>query len=294
MKRAGAVLGLCLFTLSLLAAGALPAQAGGPALRLNPAVLAPGQPALVTWGSKSGGRPPHLAFQGRSWPMWPIKGGFQGVVACDLGAKTGRTPLVLRSGQKTLASLLVTVAPRDYGVRKITVDPKFLKLSPAQLRRHKAEMVRQKAVYQSLTGRMWQGFFLQPVPGPVTGAFGRESVINGEPRSPHGGVDLKAPEGQPVVAAAAGRVALAEDTFFGGNTVLIDHGQGLISGYRHLEKIEVKPGQRVTKGQIIGLVGMTGRVTGPHLHYDVHLNRARIDPLAWQGLTRRLAPIQER
>ena len=117
-----------------------------------------------------------------------------------------------------------------------------------------------------------------PVAGKRTGEFGVRRFFNGEPRQPHSGLDIAAPAGTPVTAPAAGTVIETGDYFFNGNTVLIDHGQGLVTMYNHLSRIAVQPGTHVDRGQLIGNVGMTGRVTGPHLHWSVSLNDVRINP----------------
>jgi murein DD-endopeptidase MepM/ murein hydrolase activator NlpD len=118
------------------------------------------------------------------------------------------------------------------------------------------------------------------VPDEANSAFGTRSVYNGEPRAPHSGADFLSPAGRPVKAPSAGRVVLADPQYFSGNTVIIDHGLGLFSTLMHLEQIDVKVGDMVTAGQVIGKVGATGRVTGPHLHWSVRLDNARVDPLS--------------
>ncbi len=128
--------------------------------------------------------------------------------------------------------------------------------------------------------RLWASLFVRPVPDPANSAFGTRSVYNGEPRSPHSGADFLSPTGRPVKAPNAGRVRLAASLYFTGNTVIIDHGLGLFSLLAHLSEIDVKDGEEVTAGQIIGKVGATGRVTGPHLHWTVRDNNARVDPLS--------------
>jgi len=121
--------------------------------------------------------------------------------------------------------------------------------------------------------------FIQPVAGPYSSPFGLKRFFNGEARAPHAGLDIAAPEGRPVQAPADGVVAQTGDYFFNGRTVLIDHGNGLVSMLCHLSEIRVQKGQQLKQGEVIGTVGKTGRATGPHLHWTVSLNDARIDPL---------------
>jgi murein DD-endopeptidase MepM/ murein hydrolase activator NlpD len=121
--------------------------------------------------------------------------------------------------------------------------------------------------------------FVWPIEGRVSGLFGRRRVFNGEERNPHSGIDIAAPTGTPIMAPADGMVSDTGDYFFNGNTVMIDHGQGLITMFCHLDSIDVKVGQQVNQRDIIGTVGATGRVTGPHLHLGVSLNDVRVEPL---------------
>ena len=132
--------------------------------------------------------------------------------------------------------------------------------------------------------RLWSGGFLRPVPGDSTSSFGRRSVFNGQPRSPHSGTDFRGAEGTRITAPNAGIVVLAADLYFSGNVVIIDHGWGLYSYFAHLSSIAVEDGIRVEQGDVVGDVGATGRVTGPHLHWTVRLNDARVDPLSLMQL----------
>lgn len=159
-------------------------------------------------------------------------------------------------------------------------EQKFVEPSVQELARYKEEAATQKAIYQSFTPAQSATFpiFIAPTAGKFSQSFGRKRFFNGEARAPHSGLDIPAPIGQPVVAPASGTVVATGNYFFNGQTILIDHGQGLISMFCHLSKIDVQPGQKVNQGDRIGLVGKTGRVTGPHLHWGMSLNDARVDP----------------
>jgi murein DD-endopeptidase MepM/ murein hydrolase activator NlpD len=126
----------------------------------------------------------------------------------------------------------------------------------------------------------WRGRFVMPVDSAVISNFGTRSIFNGELRQPHGGADLASPTGTPVRAPNAGRVALADDLYFTGNTIVIDHGGGLFSLLAHLSRLDVRAGEDVPRGAVVGAVGATGRVTGPHLHWTIRLGKARVDPVS--------------
>lgn len=134
---------------------------------------------------------------------------------------------------------------------------------------------------KNLSETYWKGGFIQPVSGRLSGLFGGQRIMNGKKMNPHAGTDIAAPEGTPVKAPADGVIMLnAPDLFYSGNVVVIDHGQGLQTVYAHLQSMSVKKGQRVKQGEIIGLVGKTGRVTGPHLHWGASLRGTRFNPFS--------------
>ena len=126
--------------------------------------------------------------------------------------------------------------------------------------------------------RLWQGGFRRPLEAEAAGNFGRRRILNDQPRASHSGEDYSAPAGTPVYAAQRGRVALADELFFSGKTVVLDHGLGLFTFYAHLQSITVEPGQVVEAGALLGRVGSTGRVTAAHLHWAARLNQARVNP----------------
>jgi murein DD-endopeptidase MepM/ murein hydrolase activator NlpD len=173
------------------------------------------------------------------------------------------------------------VLARTFSTRKLRVDPVFVNPPREAEARIVQEAKQLDALWSaSSSSRLWDGAFVQPVPGGGTGRFGARSIFNGQPRSPHGGEDFPNPEGTPIVAPNGGQVVLARDLYFTGNTVVIDHGLGLFSLLAHLSVIEVAEGDHVRTGQRVGQVGSTGRVTGPHLHWAVRVAGARVDPLS--------------
>ena len=173
------------------------------------------------------------------------------------------------------------VSDKEFPTRHVTVEQKYVDPPPEELKRIGQESKRVKELFATTSpARIWEGPFLLPVPGTTTSGFGRRSIINGKARSPHSGTDLRAKEGTPVKAPNAGLVVLVSNLYFSGNTVIVDHGQGLYSYFAHLSRFATEEGERVVAGQIVGHVGATGRVTGPHLHWTVRLNQSRVDPLS--------------
>ena len=207
---------------------------------------------------------------------------WRALVGIDLDTRPGTYPVRIEAdghSERTVYDLVVR--PRRFPTRRLSVDPEFVN-PPASAR---ARIDREAALLDEVRGRssperLWTQPFVRPVPEAANSAFGTRSIFNGAPRNPHGGADFMSPPGAPVHAPNAGRVVIARDLYFSGNTVLIDHGLGLFSTLAHLSAFEVHEGDRVTAGQIVGRVGATGRVTGPHLHWGVTAGGARVDPLS--------------
>lgn len=175
----------------------------------------------------------------------------------------------------------VEVVTRAFPVRRLTVNPDFVN-PPAKVAARIEEESRliERAYTEAALDPLWDGPFVRPVPHQANSRFGTRSVFNGEPRSPHGGTDFLSPAGTPIRAPNAGRIVVARNLYFAGNTVMIDHGAGLFSQLAHLSRIDVKEGAAVKAGEVVGLVGATGRVTGAHLHWAVRASGARVDALS--------------
>jgi murein DD-endopeptidase MepM/ murein hydrolase activator NlpD len=249
------------------------------AIELPAAAPVPGGVALVQLpGSDS---PPRATFNGK--PVMVLENGsaYTAVVGLPLSTKPGTHTLqVLETSGETVGHNFA-VADKAYQSQHITIKNKRM-VNPEKrdLERITREKRQIRKALTSWDERVPETLsFTLPVEAPVSSPFGLRRFFNQQPRKPHSGLDLAADEGTPIRAPAAGRIADTGDFFFNGNTVFIDHGQGLVTMYCHMSRIDVMPGQDVAGGEIIGTVGKTGRVTGAHLHWGVSLNDARVDPV---------------
>ncbi len=251
---------------SLVLLLALASNAAPPA----PVTVAPG--SVVRWS----GRGTEVCLMGaRVWE--PV--GDTCYFPVDLLSAEG--PLeVARRRHGVMERAEIEVAGYPYPTQRLTIrDESRVHLSPGDAARAEREQARVAQLWDRLTPVRFHLPLAPPVPGALRGGhFGARRFINGEPRNPHTGIDVAAAAGTPVVAAAAGTVVMAEEHFFSGNSVFIDHGDGLVTMYFHLRRIRVRVGEAVRRGQRIGDVGATGRATGPHLHFGVRWQGARIDP----------------
>lgn len=201
------------------------------------------------------------------------------LVGIPLSAKPGSAAIEVRGPGHAELRVSYQIEPKQYAEQRLKVAPRTVDLSPEDLARYERERAHQSEVIATFTDHLPAALRMRPpTPGVRSSSFGLRRVFNGQPRAPHSGMDIAAAAGTPVVAPAAGRVIDRGNYFFNGNTVWIDHGAGLLSMLCHLSAIDVEPGQQVAAGQRIGAVGATGRVTGPHLHWSLSLNRTMVDP----------------
>jgi len=225
--------------------------------------------------------------------------GFVGLLGIDLQDEPGTHDLIveLKQGEQSRTlSYSVTVAKEKFHIEHLTLPKDKVDLDEKAVARWKAEQEQIKTgLAVDSQERLWQPGFVEPVNGRRTGIFGSVRIMNGQPRNPHNGEDISAPLGTPVAATNDGVVRLTVDHFFSGKGIFLDHGLGFYSMYFHLSEVLVKDGEVVKAGQIVGKVGATGRATGPHLHWGVKLNGARVNPytlldLPFKGSTQSATP----
>ena len=206
---------------------------------------------------------------------------WRSLVGVDLETKPGTYSMqVTRQRGGAPVAQPLTITPRQFRVRRLRVESAFVDPPEAALEQIKRDSETLAEVFARVSPRQWRGSFLQPVDGTPSSNFGTRSYYNGQRRSPHAGVDFGGAVGTPVRASNHGTVALALPMYFTGNTVVVDHGMELFSLFAHLSEFSVSTGDRVAPDTIVGLLGGTGRVTGPHLHWAVRLGGARVDPLS--------------
>lgn len=260
----------------------------GTNLRLNAPESSQGSLLLMDLKSSKALVEVRGEWGGRSVPLWSENASEnqrKGLLAVDLEKEPGDYELKLTGqtagGEKVSCSAMVTVRKGQFTTEKLQVGKQFVEPSPEQIKRADEERQKLRDIFERVTPeRLWDGKFRIPLDGVTTGSnFGKRRILNGNPGSPHGGADLPGATGAPVHSAQRGRVVLAEGLFFAGNTVVVDHGLGIYTFYGHLSEIDVKVGDAVEAGTVLGKVGATGRVTGPHLHWGLTVERARVNPL---------------
>jgi murein DD-endopeptidase MepM/ murein hydrolase activator NlpD len=225
-------------------------------------------------------------WNGRELELWkegPSGKTLHGMLGIDLEMPAGKHEWKIawkdKDGAEVSCIATVTVRTGKFPTENLKVDKQYVEPDPEQEKRAAEDQKKMKAIYDTVTPeRLWEGAFHLPLKDVSTGGnFGRRRILNGQPRSPHAGVDFPAMKGTPVYAAQSGKVVLAEELYYSGNTVVIDHGYGIYTLYAHLSEIDVKAGEAVKSQAEIGKVGATGRVTGPHLHWGLTIQHARVN-----------------
>lgn len=251
-----------------------------PTLTLEPTELAPGEPLLVTvQGAETA---PEGELAGRPLRFWKQATGWRAIAALPVEEKPGTTEVRVKIAGRSdpVVAALVVRAPtwRD---RELKVAPTFTEPAPDTKRRQEADKKAfERAFARPFAPPMFSGPFGSPRNDVVTAVFGDRRMFNGKVESQHYGLDLDGKVGAPIVAAHDGVVVMVRNNFFAGRTVVVDHGANLFTTYFHMSKTHVREGQRVKRGEKLGAVGKTGRVTGPHLHFGVRIDGLYVDPQA--------------
>lgn len=261
----------------------------GITLKLNSGIASQGS-LIVGEVAGTGALPAITAeWDGRAIPVWSEgknPATLHALLGVDLEKAPGHYEWEISwedaDGKANTCSAEVAVHAGKFPIERLTVEKQFVQPDPEQQKRAEEDQKKMRAIYDTLTPEpLWKGKFQLPLKNVTTGGnFGRRRILNGEARSPHAGVDFPAPAGTPVFAAQAGKVALAEELYYSGNTVVIDHGYGIYTLYAHLSEIGVHVGDLVEVSTEIGKVGATGRVTGPHLHWGLTVEHARVNAMA--------------
>lgn len=274
LKVVSMILAAVLIAACLVQAAETPKPA--PRVLLNPAKPGPGDIVVVTVKGVNG--PVEGTFNGRKIHFNPSSKSFKAVLGIDLYTEPGTYSLEIKADGKVV-SRPVTVVKKKYPVQKLILPKDMVELSPENEARAEQEQKKVAAIWPHETDRGWSGPFLNPREGAISTAFGLRRIINGIPKNSHSGVDVTAEEGEPVHAPNNGIVTLVDNQFYSGNSVILDHGQGIYTMFFHLSKVLVQQGQPVKRGDVIAFVGSTGRSTGSHLHWGVRMQGARVDPL---------------
>lgn len=270
-------------------AAPLTLMTNGFTVSVNPRTVRIGELAILTWTSERPLTTASVQVFDRSIPAFEVEPGrWRALIGVDLDQRAGMYPaeiVGMAPSVQVRGPLTLDVRPRVFEERRLRVAPDFVNPPAGMLARIERERALTDAAYAgSADRRLWHQPFVRPVPHAANSRFGTRSVYNGERRSPHAGTDFLSPAGTPIHAPNAGRVVVARDLYFTGNTVIIDHGLGLLSVLAHMSRLEVSEGAAVERDQVVGLVGATGRVTGPHLHWSLAVSGARVDPVALLAL----------
>ncbi|HEY4127452.1 MAG TPA: peptidoglycan DD-metalloendopeptidase family protein [Gammaproteobacteria bacterium] len=243
----------------------------------------PGGVAVVALPAAT--KTPHVEFSGQRVMVVKQAGHWYALVGLSLDTVPGNKMLDVNVPGPTDIHVGFTVMPKDYPSQSVTIaDPQMVDPTPEQMKRIDREQEHLTKVMAKFHDTATPHLsFLWPAPGPESSPFGYHRIFNGEPRSPHSGIDIAAPTGTPVKAPAAGWVADVGNYYFCGKTLTIDLGQGLFSVYCHLSEITVHRGQWLKRGQRVGRIGATGRASGPNLHWTVRLNEVPVDPHVFLG-----------
>lgn len=260
---------------------------GLPIISVFPEEIFQGDVALIKISPASQSMAAYYTIQEKTIPFFPDNKYkcFYAWLAIDLEENPGKKEISIYiktdTGGLKNRRIHINVLKKQFFVQKLSVPESQVTLSPENLMRHNKEQSMLETIFKKLSHeRLWEECFIPPIKAEITTPFGVKRFFNNKPRQPHSGIDFKASKGTPVHASASGRVVFVGDLFFSGKSIIVDHGTGVVSMYFHLGIAVVSPGTLVHQGDVIGFVGSTGRVTGPHLHWSFRVHNQRVDPLS--------------
>jgi murein DD-endopeptidase MepM/ murein hydrolase activator NlpD len=280
---------LSLFLITLFLSGTAFAKQKEVSLKVSwfPRKVKQGDICVVNVLVAKGARSLKGEFQGKDLSFYKIRKGrlFRTLIGIDMETDPGTYQLAIsaksRSGKTVKGRYRIRIKKRDFGEQRITLPEEMVELDEDTLKQVEEEGEKVKEIWtKERSDRIWRGKFIKPLDGEIISPFGVRRILNDLPRNPHSGVDLRAIMGEEILSSNAGIVVLVGELFFSGKSIIVDHGRGLYTTYFHLSRIDVEEGQRVKKGEILGLAGSTGRSTSPHLHWGVRLHEARVDPFS--------------
>ena len=247
---------------------------------IQPRNVFPGDAFMVRLWDISPSRTASVSIDGAEIPLEGCgEGCALGIGAVGIDTAPGEKSVIINSGPYRL-TLTLSVRKPNFPEMRLKLPQDKVSLGPEDLARAKKEEEKLKEIWHQISPQLFQGDFILPLPNPVSAVFGAKRIINDQTVSVHRGIDLMGKQGEIIRAANYGRTVLAEELFFGGNTLIIDHGAGIYTVYMHLDRFAVNRGDLVAKGDIIGFVGSTGRATGPHLHFGVKILSINTNPLS--------------
>lgn len=248
--------------------------------KILPSEMRPGDVfSIKITGIKTAG-PPAAVLKSKQFNFNSCgEGCFIALGAVDVETRPGIYRIKLHIGKK-ISNLKLTVRRISFPTLFLTLPEDKVTLSPEDMKRVEREAERLKTIWKTASDRLWEGSFMLPLENDISTLFGTKRIINRKKISIHKGTDMRGKEGEEVKASNRGRVVFAEELFFGGNTIILDHGQGIFTIYMHLSAFNVKPEDIVSRGEIVGFVGSTGRSSGPHLHFGVKVMETSADPVS--------------
>ncbi len=248
---------------------------------LYPYEMSPGDPFVVKVSGFEAGQKIVLTIEGKEIPVNKCgKACITGIGAVDIETRPGENEVIIHTGNKQVY-IPISIKKPDFPEFHLTLPENKVVPNPDDLARAKREDEKLKQIWQKTTETLYHGNFIVPLQNAVSTGFGVRRIMNNEYVSVHRGIDIKGARGEEIRASNRGRIVLAEELFFGGNTIIIDHGQGIYSIYMHIDRFAAKPGDLVEKGDVIAFVGSTGRATGPHLHFGIKILSENANPLSF-------------